>query len=486
MRSLLVLAVVAYALTLTGEAGAWTWPASGPVLRPFSFGGDPYAAGQHRGIDVAGEAGAAVRAPVSGTVTFAGSVPGGGKTIAIRTLDGVYSVTLLHLGSIAVARGAQLAEGATIGTIGPSGDVDQEPYVYLGVRVASDPQGYVDPLLFLPRLDESTPQPPPADDPAPAAEPQPVPVAALPAESAEEPAPPPAPAPAGAAVSVSAPETRVGETAAVEPAPLAGEAAPASERSAASAPPAAEVVSTAPAAAWSVRVGDRRVVEKRAPAPAQQTVLRVVRARAPQAGPAARDAAGPRVATPSAPVVTRPLRLAARAHVNRAGSVPGAPPILPAPPPVVQLRVVHHPPLPVATHRLAAAAAPRQPVGGQRPGRVPRGGIAAGASMLALVLGAFVAYLARRPRPPKVADEAPRMMGPDAGAASLEDDLHRSRLAVRERAATHRPRCRLRRTGRHPRALPPSPRQPRPHGERHGRAWHPGHGRRRRRGGVAA
>ena len=32
---------------------AWTWPADGPVLRPFVLGDDPYAAGQHRGIDVA-------------------------------------------------------------------------------------------------------------------------------------------------------------------------------------------------------------------------------------------------------------------------------------------------------------------------------------------------------------------------------------------------------------------------------------------------
>jgi hypothetical protein len=39
---------------------AWTWPADGPVLRPFVFGDDPYVGGLHRGVDIAGRAGAPV------------------------------------------------------------------------------------------------------------------------------------------------------------------------------------------------------------------------------------------------------------------------------------------------------------------------------------------------------------------------------------------------------------------------------------------
>src|SRR5439155_1938697 len=120
------------------DASAWSWPAPGAVLRPFSLGDNPYLGGQHRGIDVGGEPGSDVVAPASGTVTFAGTVPGGGKTVSIRTGDGTYSVTLVHLGSIAVSRGAAVAEGATVGTIGPSGEPDvSEPYVYLGIRIAS-------------------------------------------------------------------------------------------------------------------------------------------------------------------------------------------------------------------------------------------------------------------------------------------------------------------------------------------------------------
>ena len=64
MRSWLVLVVLAVALVQAGKASAWTWPAPGPVLKPFSLGEDVYAGGQHRGIDVAGDAGSEVAAPL--------------------------------------------------------------------------------------------------------------------------------------------------------------------------------------------------------------------------------------------------------------------------------------------------------------------------------------------------------------------------------------------------------------------------------------
>ncbi len=57
MRHRLVLLPVLLAtLVCAPPALAWTWPQDGPVLQPFVLGGDPYAAGQHRGIDVAGAA----------------------------------------------------------------------------------------------------------------------------------------------------------------------------------------------------------------------------------------------------------------------------------------------------------------------------------------------------------------------------------------------------------------------------------------------
>jgi murein DD-endopeptidase MepM/ murein hydrolase activator NlpD len=117
MRRLLL--VLFAALALVPLASAWTWPADGPVLRPFTFDpAVPKDPGQHRGIDVAGELGAVVRAPAAGVVSFVGTVPSNGMCVTIQTPDG-WSVTLTHLGSIAVTRGASVAEGDGVGTIGP-------------------------------------------------------------------------------------------------------------------------------------------------------------------------------------------------------------------------------------------------------------------------------------------------------------------------------------------------------------------------------
>src|SRR4051812_44963680 len=183
MRSLVPVALAA-ALLAPAPALGWSWPVSGSVLTGFAFDrAHPYAAGQHRGIDIGGAEGAPVSAPVSGTVSFAGSVPTSGKTVSIETADG-YSVTLVHLGSYSVRRGQQVAERDVVGMVGPGGADGElpEPYVHLGVRVASDPQGYTDPLSFMPPrppgappvpppVPGGVPAPPPPPDPGPAGPP---------------------------------------------------------------------------------------------------------------------------------------------------------------------------------------------------------------------------------------------------------------------------------------------------------------------------
>jgi hypothetical protein len=203
MHRVLVLSAVLVALLPVPAARAWTWPASGDVLQPFVFDqSSPYAAGQHRGIDVGAAAGEAVRAPAAGSVTFAGVVPGSGESVTIATADGL-AITLTHLGSISASAGATLAEGATVGTVGPSGEPEVAgPYVHLGIRTAADPQGYIDPLAYLPVRANAAPSPAPArsepvppPSPAPVAQAAPSPAAAAPAPTAQ-PADPVAPAPA--------------------------------------------------------------------------------------------------------------------------------------------------------------------------------------------------------------------------------------------------------------------------------------------------
>ena len=79
-RVLLAASVLVCALAWAPEGAAWSWPTDGPVLRGFSLGDNPYAGGQHRGVDVALGDAAGVRAPASGEVTFAGTVPTHGLT----------------------------------------------------------------------------------------------------------------------------------------------------------------------------------------------------------------------------------------------------------------------------------------------------------------------------------------------------------------------------------------------------------------------
>src|SRR5579862_877248 len=158
MRRFLLMPIVM--LVLAPAARAWTWPVDGAELQPLSFvSAHPYAGGQHRAIEVAGSLGAVVRAPAAGVVAFAGTVPVSGHSVTIQTADG-WSVTLTHLGSVAVDEGATVAEGDGVGTIGPSTKPGvAEPFVELGVRASTDDEGYVDPLGLLPAAPAAAAEP---------------------------------------------------------------------------------------------------------------------------------------------------------------------------------------------------------------------------------------------------------------------------------------------------------------------------------------
>jgi murein DD-endopeptidase MepM/ murein hydrolase activator NlpD len=95
-----------------GPDGVWPLDPEPEVVRPFEPPPGPYAAG-HRGVDLAGAPGQAVRAALSGTVGFAGSI--GGKPV----------VTVLHGGRrttyepvvATVEPGQPVASGEVIGRL---------------------------------------------------------------------------------------------------------------------------------------------------------------------------------------------------------------------------------------------------------------------------------------------------------------------------------------------------------------------------------
>src|SRR5215210_4015603 len=166
MRRLVPLLVAFFTLTPTASA-AWVWPVSGEVIAEYRNGTDPYAPGQHRGIDIAAPAGTPIVAAASGDVRFAGTAGSSGLTISIRTNDG-YDTSYLHLSSLAVRAGARVSAGERIGAVGTTGTRSADaPHLHFGVRDAGTRHDYHDPLAFLrPPPPARAPDPPPAPGPA--------------------------------------------------------------------------------------------------------------------------------------------------------------------------------------------------------------------------------------------------------------------------------------------------------------------------------
>ena len=91
----------------------------------------------HWGVDFAADVGEPVRAPVSGEITFAGSVAGM-KTVTIEPILG-FKVSLSYLSEIQVKSGMRVTQGSIVGLAGsPHGT----PGVHMSTRINGS---YVDP-----------------------------------------------------------------------------------------------------------------------------------------------------------------------------------------------------------------------------------------------------------------------------------------------------------------------------------------------------
>lgn len=145
--ALALLIALAAPATAAAASDRWQPPVKGAVLREFALSADRYGAGQHRGVDLAAPLGATVRAACGGRVTFAGTVPGGGRTVSVRC--GRLIATYQHLGAFGVRRGQALAPGSPLGVVGRSIDRrTRRAHLHLGAREARTGR-YVDPLSLL-------------------------------------------------------------------------------------------------------------------------------------------------------------------------------------------------------------------------------------------------------------------------------------------------------------------------------------------------
>lgn len=153
-RGLLLALLILLAVVPSARAERWRWPVRGAVLQSFHLPARAYGPGGHRGIDIAAPAGTPVRAACPGRVTFAGAAPGAGRVVSVAC--GALSATYVHLGAIAVHRGAKLRAGDRLGSVGAA------RHLHFGARRSAERTGYVNPLAL---FGEPSPTPPVAPPP---------------------------------------------------------------------------------------------------------------------------------------------------------------------------------------------------------------------------------------------------------------------------------------------------------------------------------
>ncbi|HZJ27068.1 MAG TPA: peptidoglycan DD-metalloendopeptidase family protein [Acidimicrobiia bacterium] len=132
----------------------FTPPVPGTVLRPFSAPRARYGPG-HRGVDFAAGPGDEVRAAGDGTVVFAGSVAGSLHVVVAHAGD--LRTSYSYLASISVRKGARVARGVVVGTVGGAavegstgGGAHESAGLHFGARLG---ERYIDPMLLFRPVD---------------------------------------------------------------------------------------------------------------------------------------------------------------------------------------------------------------------------------------------------------------------------------------------------------------------------------------------
>ncbi|HYI80294.1 MAG TPA: M23 family metallopeptidase [Thermoleophilaceae bacterium] len=101
-------------------------------------------------MDIGAAVGTPVTAAVAGRVRFAGLVGSSGLTVSVRSADGRFDTSYLHLATVSVRSGQALGPGDRIGAVGTTGSPSSKaPHLHFGIRDAGTHR-YRDPLDFLP------------------------------------------------------------------------------------------------------------------------------------------------------------------------------------------------------------------------------------------------------------------------------------------------------------------------------------------------
>lgn len=125
--------------TALGPVRKWQWPAQGKVVRGYS-------ASLHKGVDIAGSRGTAIRAAAAGVVVYAGTGVTGYGALLIVKHNEQYLSAYGHNDALLVREGATVEAGQQIARMGSSGTDSVK--LHFEIRRQGKP---VDPISLLPQ-----------------------------------------------------------------------------------------------------------------------------------------------------------------------------------------------------------------------------------------------------------------------------------------------------------------------------------------------